>query len=371
MSSTFEPIVVDYDPAWPTEAAALIAVLAPAVGTLAIAIHHVGSTAIPGMIAKPVLDIDIELAPGATVEAASAALATLGYAFEGDKGIPDRYAYGRPSPGVPFSAEQTAWPAHHLYVCPHGSAELARHLVFRDRLRASVALREEYTAIKREALRRAQGVRQAYVDEKERLTDGFIWKVLGGIPTLDAHAHLRANLARDEVRRSGAVLALTLSLDEAERALARDDSLIVWGVGCYPGDLPALMAFDKGRFREMAGRAAVIGEVGLDAGRRPPLDLQLQVFRAILEVAAELSRPLSIHSADLRLPGRTSPISTASMVLDELERTPLVAPILHWWTGSADETSRAVALGCYFSVHSQVARRSQFRTRVPPERILV
>lgn len=173
-----KPIVVDYDPAWPSKAEALIAVLRPALGSLAVAIHHVGSTSIPGMMGKPVLDIDIELVPGATVEAASAVLATLGYNFRGDLGIPDRYAYGRPTPEVPFSAARPVWMAHNLYVCPHGSAELARHLRFRDRLRESAALREEYAAIKREALRVAQGVRQIYIDEKARLCDDFVARVL-------------------------------------------------------------------------------------------------------------------------------------------------------------------------------------------------
>jgi TatD DNase family protein len=46
-------------------------------------------------------------------------------------------------------------------------------------------------------------------------------------------------------------------------------------------------------------------------------------------------------------------------------------PILHWWTGTVEETKEAVALGCYFSVHSAVARHSKFRTAVPPERILI
>jgi GrpB-like predicted nucleotidyltransferase (UPF0157 family) len=175
---TSTAILSDYDPVWPAEAEALIAVLRPALGSLAVAIHHVGSTAIPGMIAKPVLDIDIELAPEATVEAATVALAALGYTFAGDQGIVDRYVYKRPSVSVPFSPARVTWPAHHLYVCPHGAAELARHLRFRDRLRASAELREEYTALKHEALRRAQGVRQVYVDEKERLGAGFFARTL-------------------------------------------------------------------------------------------------------------------------------------------------------------------------------------------------
>jgi GrpB-like predicted nucleotidyltransferase (UPF0157 family) len=172
-------IVVEYDPAWPEAFDALAAVLAPVLGPLAKAIHHVGSTAIPGMAAKPVLDIDIELAPGATVAAASEALARLGYEYQGDKGIKDRYAYRQTSASVPFAEGCQAWPSHHLYVCPHGSAELARHLLFRDRLRADPALLREYLELKHEALQRANGVRQVYVDEKARLGDAFFRKVLG------------------------------------------------------------------------------------------------------------------------------------------------------------------------------------------------
>ncbi len=173
-------IVVEYDPAWPREFEALAAVLAPALGPLARAIHHVGSTAIPGMPAKPVLDIDVELVPGATIPAASQALVPLGYECQGDRGVKDRYAYRGISLAVPFSAARTAWGTHFLYVCPHGSAELARHLLFRDRLRACPALLKEYAELKREALRRADGVRQVYVDEKARLGEPFFRKVLDG-----------------------------------------------------------------------------------------------------------------------------------------------------------------------------------------------
>jgi GrpB-like predicted nucleotidyltransferase (UPF0157 family) len=175
-----DSIVVEYDRAWAHEFDALAAVLASALGDLARAIHHVGSTAIPGMPAKPVLDIDIELAPDVPVAAASQALARLGYEYQGDLGVKDRYAYRRVSPPVPFSQGRAVWPVHHLYVCPHGSAELARHLLFRDRLRACPALRQEYTELKYEALRRANGVWQLYVDEKAHLAEAFFPKVLGG-----------------------------------------------------------------------------------------------------------------------------------------------------------------------------------------------
>lgn len=174
-----DAIVVDYDPVWPESFDRLAAVLAPALGGLAAAIHHVGSTAIPGMAAKPVIDIDIELVPGVCLEAATAVLQLLGYVYQGDQGIPDRYAYSRRSPDVPFTEARPIWPAHHLYVCPSGSAELARHLVFRDKLRASPELRQAYLELKQAALARAQGVRQIYVDEKARLGETFFREVLG------------------------------------------------------------------------------------------------------------------------------------------------------------------------------------------------
>jgi len=176
---TISPIVVAYDPQWPQEFEALAAVLAAALGDLARRVHHVGSTSIPDMAAKPILDIDIKLAPGIPVEAATAALSPLGYVYAGDQGIPERYAYRNQTPAAPLCEQRAAWPSHHLYVCPHGSRELARHLLFRDRLRRDPALRQEYLEIKQEALRRAEGVRQVYVDEKAMLGDAFFRRVMG------------------------------------------------------------------------------------------------------------------------------------------------------------------------------------------------
>jgi len=91
-----------------------------------------------------------------------------------------------------------------------------------------------------------------------------------------------------------------------------------------------------------------------------PLELQLRRFRHALAFVAELPRLVSIHS-----------YRATGLVIQELRRQPVVVPVLHWWTGTAEETQEAVALGCYFSIHSAVARHSKFRTRVPPQRLLV
>jgi TatD DNase family protein len=79
-----------------------------------------------------------------------------------------------------------------------------------------------------------------------------------------------------------------------------------------------------------------------------------------LEIVHEFPRFVSIHS-----------YRATGLVIKELKRRPIVAPVLHWWTGTVDETREAVTLGCYFSVHSAVARHSKFRTAVPRERILI
>jgi GrpB-like predicted nucleotidyltransferase (UPF0157 family) len=173
-----DEIVVGYDPKWVLEFEGLAVVLAEALGPLASGIHHIGSTSIPGMIAKPILDVDVELAAGVYVWTATEILTTLGYDYEGELGISDRHAYRRRSSAVPISKHRVSWMSHHLYVCPNRSSELVRHLLFRDALREHVELRNEYERIKQEAVRRACGVKRVYVEEKVRLGDTFFRKVL-------------------------------------------------------------------------------------------------------------------------------------------------------------------------------------------------
>jgi TatD DNase family protein len=86
----------------------------------------------------------------------------------------------------------------------------------------------------------------------------------------------------------------------------------------------------------------------------------LKNFRTILEAVSKIPRLVSIHS-----------YRASGLILKELQQRPITIPVLHWWTGSAGETSEAVELGCYFSIHSAVARQSKFRTRVPRERLLL
>lgn len=180
------------------------------------------------------------------------------------------------------------------------------------------------------------------------------------LPTLDAHAHIYPSWASQELSGSGVVLSMSLSQDEAVEGVKRNEKSIVWGVGCHPRKLKAQESFSIDIFQALALQTPLIGEIGLDTGARVPLDLQMRTFRQELEIASRLPRLVSIHS-----------YQATGIVLAELKRKPIAVPILHWWTGTAAETREAVAIGCYFSIHSAVARHSKFRTAVPPERILV
>ncbi len=86
------------------------------------------------------------------------------------------------------------------------------------------------------------------------------------LPSLDAHAHLDPARTAAELADSGAVLAMTLSLDEAALVLGRCELPIAWGVGCHPRRLKSQESFDAERFGEMAEQTGIVGEVGLDTG---------------------------------------------------------------------------------------------------------
>jgi TatD DNase family protein len=180
------------------------------------------------------------------------------------------------------------------------------------------------------------------------------------LPTLDAHGHISPKRPPNDLQGAGTVLAMTFSLDEAALGVLRNEGNITWGVGCHPRFAKSQEAFTIQQFESLLKKTAIVGEVGLDAGSRVPLDAQLKNFRQVLEAIAGSPRLVSIHS-----------YRATGLVLNELRRTPISIPVLHGWAGSADETSEAVELGCFFSIHSSVARQSKFRTRVPPERILV
>src|SRR5439155_3207867 len=111
-------------------------------GDTAARVDHVGSTSVPGLAAKPTVDIQVSVPDIADREAYAVPLRRLGYEHTPDPAMPDYPFFG--------------WPAgrlvrtFNLHVCQSGTELERRHLAFRDRLRSDAAARDEYAALKRE-----------------------------------------------------------------------------------------------------------------------------------------------------------------------------------------------------------------------------
>ena len=131
-------------------------------GVPVVSIEHVGSTAVPGLAAKPVIDIDIVVREE-DVPAASAVLVALGFEERGEQGIPQRWAFGAPSD----------LPRTHTYVVVEGSLGLRNHLAVRDTLRSDPVLRSDYAAAKREAARTSPEM-NAYVAAKNEVVQRIL-----------------------------------------------------------------------------------------------------------------------------------------------------------------------------------------------------
>jgi len=130
--------VVSYDPLWPRIFGYLQARIWRQVAHHVHTILHVGSTSVPGLAAKPVIDMDIVVADQSLLAPVIALLAPLGYHHLGDLGITGREAFSRPAGFV----------RHNLYLCPQGSLGLRNHLAVRDYLRATPVARGAYGALK-------------------------------------------------------------------------------------------------------------------------------------------------------------------------------------------------------------------------------
>jgi len=123
-------LIQDYKESWKDHFVQIKNVLDVALIDLDVTIEHVGSTSVPGLAAKPIIDIDIACAKKVNFEAVRESLASIGYTHKGDFGIPNREVFKRDF----FLEKHYLLDAitHHLYVCLYGSEELKRHLQFRD-----------------------------------------------------------------------------------------------------------------------------------------------------------------------------------------------------------------------------------------------
>lgn len=155
--------VVPYDPAWPGQYGRQAARIQAALGDRIVSLEHIGSTAVPGLPAKPIIDIQL------LVE---------------DSGDEPAYAGLLEAAGFTLRIREPEWEEHrvfkdsnpdtNLHVFSRGSRQAARHLAFRDRLLASDADRDRYAAVKQELATRSWTYVQEYADAKNEVIDDIL-----------------------------------------------------------------------------------------------------------------------------------------------------------------------------------------------------
>jgi len=164
-----EVVVVPSDPRWPILFEQAAAELSTALGPAMLAVHHVGSTAVAGLCAKPILDLLVSVPSFSGAERLVPQLRELGYEFRPNEEIPDRHYFRRP-PGGEIRT-------HHLSLAESSSRHLQVTLAFREALRRDAELASAYARLKLELARRFPFDRPAYIEGKSP----FVQQVLASI----------------------------------------------------------------------------------------------------------------------------------------------------------------------------------------------
>lgn len=133
--------VVPYDGRWPEQYALIRAGLLGIFGPLAVEIHHIGSTAVPGLHAKPIIDVLVVVRNIAAVDALDSRMRAAGYIPRGENGIPGRRYFVMPAPDGENHTQ-------HIHCYAPGNPRIADELLFRDTLRADAMARREYGRVK-------------------------------------------------------------------------------------------------------------------------------------------------------------------------------------------------------------------------------
>ena len=155
--------VADYDPQWPLTFAEISRVIGSTLGDLAVSIEHVGSTAVPGLAAKPVVDIMPGLRSLDDSPHIVKPLQKLGYQYfpEHETVMPERRYFA-----LPAGAEHRGRRRFHLHIVEAASAFWRRHLAFRNHLRAHPDVAGEYAALKRRLAAEYRSDREGYTEAK-------------------------------------------------------------------------------------------------------------------------------------------------------------------------------------------------------------
>ena len=151
--------VVPHDPRWRDAFEAEAKHVAAALGENVVAVHHVGSTAIPNIYAKPVVDLLVEVRDIAEVDGRSSAMESLGYEVMGEYGISGRRYFRKDN--------REGIRTHHIHAFGAGSEEALRHLAFRDYMIAHPSEAQRYSELKRKLAKEHPQNIDGYMDGKD------------------------------------------------------------------------------------------------------------------------------------------------------------------------------------------------------------
>jgi GrpB-like predicted nucleotidyltransferase (UPF0157 family) len=168
-------IVVPPDPAWADAFDVAARELAESLGDNLLAVHHIGSTAIPGIWAKPVIDLMPVVRDIARVDERVEAMQALGYESMGEYGIPGRRYFRRDG--------TDGLRTHNVHAFQHDLPHVARHLAFRDFMRAHPELARQYSDLKRHLAARHPLDIEAYMDGKDAFIKEMESRALAWVST--------------------------------------------------------------------------------------------------------------------------------------------------------------------------------------------
>lgn len=182
-------VVVDYSPQWPLTFEQLRQLYEATLSGLITDIQHVGSTSVPGLAAKPVIDIDIIIDSSHQLAPVIHKLAAIGYEHRGNQGIEGREAF-KYHKGITGAV----LPPHNLYVCIAGCTSLQNHLLLRNYLLANPAAVLQYAALKKQLAEKYPHDIDKYIEGKTAFIVGILARCGLGADALNRIA--KANKAR-------------------------------------------------------------------------------------------------------------------------------------------------------------------------------
>jgi GrpB-like predicted nucleotidyltransferase (UPF0157 family) len=167
-------IIVDYNPMWPTLYEEERAQILHFVGDYIEEIQHVGSTSVPGLGAKPIIDIMIGIHELSLVDKCVRPLQSLGYEYLGESGIPGRHYFQKPPKAL------TTHRTHHMHMVETNHDGWKRTILFRDYLRTHPEVANQYEVLKRALAKQFGSDREGYTDAKTEFIEAVLAKATLG-----------------------------------------------------------------------------------------------------------------------------------------------------------------------------------------------